>query len=131
MLYLINVHLLISLSWTKVPYTLEDYAQEKLRNPDFYRDTNHLEYGRCPNIPEANVDRMVDELNERYSVTIIAFFGSDKEQPIKLSIFHYNPFLTGIFGAFDCFAFGIALGNFCFVDMLEQQLLASDQLVML
>ncbi|GMH44063.1 hypothetical protein BSKO_11997 [Bryopsis sp. KO-2023] len=49
----------------KVPYTLEDYEAEKQRNPDFYRDANSLEYGRAPNLPEQNVDRMVNELNER------------------------------------------------------------------
>lgn len=51
---------------SQVPYTLEDYEAEKQRNPDFYRDANSLEYGRSPDIPEENVDKMVEELNERY-----------------------------------------------------------------
>eukprot|EP00803_Ostreobium_quekettii_P002717 evm.model.scf_361.10 EVM.evm.TU.scf_361.10 scf_361:88853-94390(-) len=48
----------------QVPYTLEDYEEEKKRNPDFYGDASGLEYGRTPDVPEENVDKMVGELNE-------------------------------------------------------------------
>lgn len=48
----------------KVPYTKEDYEAQKARDPEFYREADSLEYGRAPNIPADNMDRMVAELNE-------------------------------------------------------------------
>lgn len=48
----------------KIPYTLEDYEEEKKRNPDFYGNTSGVEYGRTPEAPEENIDKMVAELND-------------------------------------------------------------------
>eukprot|EP00201_Polytomella_parva_P009695 CAMPEP_0175058522 /NCGR_PEP_ID=MMETSP0052_2-20121109/11892_1 /TAXON_ID=51329 ORGANISM="Polytomella parva, Strain SAG 63-3" /NCGR_SAMPLE_ID=MMETSP0052_2 /ASSEMBLY_ACC=CAM_ASM_000194 /LENGTH=527 /DNA_ID=CAMNT_0016323907 /DNA_START=88 /DNA_END=1671 /DNA_ORIENTATION=+ len=48
-----------------IPYTLEDYEAAKKRDPEFYRDSDSLQYGVTPKIPEENIDKMVKELNER------------------------------------------------------------------
>lgn len=48
-----------------LPYSMEEYEAQKQRDPEFYRELNSLEYGKAPQIPEENVDRMVAELNQR------------------------------------------------------------------
>eukprot|EP00475_Leptophrys_vorax_P038418 TRINITY_DN6775_c0_g2_i1.p1 TRINITY_DN6775_c0_g2~~TRINITY_DN6775_c0_g2_i1.p1 ORF type:complete len:239 (+),score=41.25 TRINITY_DN6775_c0_g2_i1:60-719(+) len=48
-----------------IPYTPEDYERAREQDPDFYRDGASLQYGKAPDIPEANVDRMVAELTAR------------------------------------------------------------------
>jgi cyclophilin family peptidyl-prolyl cis-trans isomerase len=48
-----------------VPYSLADYEAAKARDPEFYRGADSLAYGTAPPVPEANVDRMVAELNGR------------------------------------------------------------------
>lgn len=49
----------------KIPYTLDDYEAAKARDPDFYRNADSLEYGRAPDLPAENIDKMVFELDER------------------------------------------------------------------
>jgi len=48
-----------------VPYTVEDYQKQKELNPELYSDSNATIYGQAPVVPEDNIDRMVNELNER------------------------------------------------------------------
>ncbi|KAL3687152.1 hypothetical protein R1sor_013461 [Riccia sorocarpa] len=48
-----------------IPYGMEDYNKAKEEDPEFFRDGSSLQYGKTPDIPEENVDRMVDELNSR------------------------------------------------------------------
>ncbi|KAL3694185.1 hypothetical protein R1sor_007836 [Riccia sorocarpa] len=48
-----------------IPYGMEDYNKAKEADPDFFRDGRSLQYGKTPDIPEENVDRMVEELNSR------------------------------------------------------------------
>lgn len=47
-----------------VSVTMEDYLKAKESDPDFFRDGASLQYGKAPDIPEENVDRMVKELEE-------------------------------------------------------------------
>ena len=35
------------------------------RDPDFYRGADSMEYGKTPNLPEENIDKMVAEMNAR------------------------------------------------------------------
>ena len=49
----------------QIPYTKEDYEAAKARDPEFFEGTDTLQYGKAPEIPEANVDKMVSELTER------------------------------------------------------------------
>ncbi|KAJ7541994.1 hypothetical protein O6H91_10G084800 [Diphasiastrum complanatum] len=48
-----------------IPYSMEDYAKAKEADTDFYRDGASLQYGKTPDIPEENIDKMVNELEER------------------------------------------------------------------
>ncbi|KAG6544021.1 hypothetical protein Mapa_014544 [Marchantia paleacea] len=48
-----------------IPYGMEDYNKAKDADPDFYRDGSSLQYGKAPEVPEENVDRMVAELTSR------------------------------------------------------------------
>ncbi|KAK9818522.1 hypothetical protein WJX74_008437 [Apatococcus lobatus] len=48
-----------------VPYTRQDYESLREQDPDFYRGADSMEYGKTPNLPEKNVDKMVAELNDR------------------------------------------------------------------
>lgn len=48
-----------------IPYSMEDYIKAKESDPDFFRDGSSLEYGKAPDIPEENVDKMVAELVDR------------------------------------------------------------------
>lgn len=50
-----------------IPYSMEDYAKAKESDPDFFRDGSSLQYGKTPDIPEENVDKMVAELVNRDS----------------------------------------------------------------
>ena len=67
-LIVLSMHVCITLLLpaAKVPYTKEDYEAAKARDPDFYRGADSLEYGRAPNLPEGNVDKMVNELVDRW-----------------------------------------------------------------
>jgi len=49
----------------KVPYTVEDYRKHKESNPELYGDDGSITHGRVPKTPEENIDKMVNELNER------------------------------------------------------------------
>eukprot|EP00249_Psilotum_nudum_P015158 c25193_g1_i1 orf=3-941(-) len=48
-----------------IPYTMDDYMKAKETDPDFYRDGSSLEYGKAFGIPEENIDKMVNELEDR------------------------------------------------------------------
>ncbi|KAI5066339.1 hypothetical protein GOP47_0018963 [Adiantum capillus-veneris] len=48
-----------------IPYSMEDYMKAKESDPDFFRDGSSLQYGKAPDIPEENVDKMVAELEDR------------------------------------------------------------------
>ncbi|MEW5299228.1 MAG: hypothetical protein WDW38_005112 [Sanguina aurantia] len=48
-----------------IPYGPSDYEAAKARDPEFYRGADSLEYGKAPALPEANVDKMVAELNAK------------------------------------------------------------------
>ncbi|KAK9863476.1 hypothetical protein WJX84_010976 [Apatococcus fuscideae] len=48
-----------------VPYTRQDYEALRDRDPDFYRGADSMEYGKQPDLPQKNVDKMVAELNDR------------------------------------------------------------------
>ncbi|KAH7414907.1 hypothetical protein KP509_14G017200 [Ceratopteris richardii] len=50
-----------------IPYSMEDYMKAKESDPDFFRDGSSLQYGKAPDIPDANVDKMVAELEDRES----------------------------------------------------------------
>jgi len=43
----------------------EEYAQARATDPDFLRDGASLQYGKQVELPEANIDRMVKELEDR------------------------------------------------------------------
>eukprot|EP00210_Caulerpa_lentillifera_P005651 g5404.t1 len=50
----------------KVPYTLQEYQKQKELNPELYETgEGGLLYGHAPRLPEENIDRMVNELNEQ------------------------------------------------------------------
>ncbi|KAL6762226.1 cyclophilin-like domain-containing protein [Haematococcus lacustris] len=49
----------------KVPYSQEEYEAAKARDPEFYRGVDSLQYGKAPDLPKTNVDRMVQELADR------------------------------------------------------------------
>ena len=60
--------IVVSPKWlisTQVPYTLEEYAAAKARDPDFDKAVDSLQYGKAPKIPEKNIDKMVAEITER------------------------------------------------------------------
>lgn len=44
--------------------TVEEYNRAKAGDPEFYRDGASLQYGKAPDLPEENIDRMVNELKE-------------------------------------------------------------------
>ncbi|XP_052160718.1 uncharacterized protein LOC127778102 isoform X1 [Oryza glaberrima] len=44
---------------------MEAYNKAKEADPEFYRDTSSLQYGKVSKVPEENIDRMVNELKER------------------------------------------------------------------
>ena len=48
-----------------IPVDLEEYDLAKQADPEFYRDGNSMLYGQAPKIPEKNVNRMVQELEEQ------------------------------------------------------------------
>lgn len=48
-----------------VEVTMEEYIEAQKADPDFYRDGTSLQYGKAPELPEANIDRMVNELVDR------------------------------------------------------------------
>lgn len=62
--YLLVLH--VPPAQPQVPYTKEDYEKAKEADPEFYRDADSLQYGRAPALPEANVDKMVSELQQRW-----------------------------------------------------------------
>ena len=49
------------------PPGTQDYEAAKARDPEFYRTSDSLQYGQTPAVPEANVDKMVEELNDRWA----------------------------------------------------------------
>lgn len=48
-----------------IPYTMDEYTKAKESDPDFFRDGSSLQYGKAPDIPDENVDKMVAELEDR------------------------------------------------------------------
>ena len=53
----------------QIPYSQEDYEAAKARDPELFTGvTDTLQYGKAPQIPESNVDKMVSELTERCRV---------------------------------------------------------------
>ncbi|MCO5557147.1 hypothetical protein L7F22_010704 [Adiantum nelumboides] len=48
-----------------IPYSMEEYMKAKESDPDFFRDGSSLQYGKAPDIPEENVEKMVAELEDR------------------------------------------------------------------
>ena len=47
----------------------QEYDKLKASDPDFYRAADSMSYGGAGKVPEANIDKMVAELNERYDNT--------------------------------------------------------------
>ena len=45
---------------------LQEYEKLKATDPDFYRAADSMSYGGAGKVPDANIDKMVAELNERY-----------------------------------------------------------------
>eukprot|EP00798_Chlamydomonas_sp_ICE-L_P013268 gene13268-19110_t len=45
-----------------VPFNKAEYEAAKAKDPDFYRGADSLSYGKAADLPESNVDRMVNEL---------------------------------------------------------------------
>jgi len=45
---------------------VQEYEKLKASDPDFYRAADSMSYGGAGKVPDANIDKMVAELNERY-----------------------------------------------------------------
>lgn len=45
---------------------MQEYDKLKASDPDFYRAADSMSYGGAGKVPDANIDKMVAELNERY-----------------------------------------------------------------
>ena len=45
----------------------QEYDRLKASDPDFYRAADSMSYGGAGKVPEANIDKMVAELNERHA----------------------------------------------------------------
>ena len=45
---------------------MQEYEKLKASDPDFYRAADSMSYGGAGKVPDANIDKMVAELNERY-----------------------------------------------------------------
>lgn len=45
----------------------QEYDKLKATDPDFYRAADSMSYGGAGKVPEANIDKMVAELNERHA----------------------------------------------------------------
>ncbi len=43
----------------------QEYEKLKASDPDFYRAADSMSYGGAGKVPDANIDKMVAELNER------------------------------------------------------------------
>uniref|UniRef100_A0A0C9QVF8 Pre-mRNA-splicing factor SYF2 n=1 Tax=Wollemia nobilis TaxID=56998 RepID=A0A0C9QVF8_9CONI len=48
-----------------IPFDMDDYLKAKETDPEFYRDGSSMQYGKAPNIPEENIEKMVKELEDR------------------------------------------------------------------
>jgi len=48
-----------------IDVSMEEYEKQKASHPEFYRDSDSLQYGCAPPVSEAALDRMVNELNGR------------------------------------------------------------------
>ena len=44
---------------------MQEYEKLKASDPDFYRAADSMSYGGAGKVPDANIDKMVAELNER------------------------------------------------------------------
>ena len=53
-------------SSTHGPVVDQEYEKLKASDPDFYRAADSMSYGGAGKVPDANIDKMVAELNERY-----------------------------------------------------------------
>ena len=45
---------------------MQDYDKLKASDPDFYRAADSMAYGGAGKVADANIDKMVAELNERH-----------------------------------------------------------------
>jgi len=48
-----------------IPLNADEYTKMKETDPEFYRDGSSLQYGKAPKLPEENIDKMVQELEDR------------------------------------------------------------------
>ncbi|KAK9797381.1 hypothetical protein WJX73_008458 [Symbiochloris irregularis] len=48
-----------------IPYTKEEYEEQKASQPDFYRSGDSMSYGVAPVLPERNIELMVAEINDQ------------------------------------------------------------------
>jgi pre-mRNA-splicing factor SYF2 len=48
-----------------IPLNADDYTKMKETDPEFYRDGSSLQYGKASKLPEENIDKMVQELEDR------------------------------------------------------------------
>lgn len=46
---------------------MQEYDKLKATDPDFFRAVDSMSYGGAGKVPEANIDKMVAELNERHA----------------------------------------------------------------
>ena len=51
---------------TEIHVVMQEYEKLKASDPDFYRAADSMSYGGAGKVPDANIDKMVAELNERY-----------------------------------------------------------------
>ncbi len=50
---------------------MQEYEKLKASDPDFYRAADSMSYGGAGKVPDANIDKMVAELNERYRLLFL------------------------------------------------------------
>ena len=57
----------------------QDYDKLKASDPDFYRAADSMAYGGAGKVPDANIDKMVAELSERYGSAFTPSHSYDSE----------------------------------------------------
>lgn len=80
----------------------EEYEAARAADPEFYRTADSLLYGSTGKVPEANIDRMVAELNERRGKAFSRrrAFRADKDVDyINERNAHFNKKIERAFGA--------------------------------
>ena len=76
-----NTHL------TKGMVDAQEYNKLKASDPDFYRAADSMSYGGAGKVPEANIDKMVAELNERQATVKLLLCAPPPPPPLGLSSF--------------------------------------------